>query len=324
MTSVIARTIRSRVPWNWVGIAVSVVIVLVASMILFRLLRDIEVDTVVVALRAKRMPDVAVAAALVMASYAALTFYDYFALRTIGRSDVPYRVAAFANFTSYTIGHNLGLTVAGAAVIRLRIYGAWGIGVVDIAKIAFITGLTFWLGNAVVLGAGLVTEPEAARTITDLPPWVNRSMGLAALAGIAAYLAWLLPRPRAVGRGKWRIALPNWRLTLLQIAIGVTDLCLATLAMQALLPLQLSIDFTALLVVFVAAVLFGFLSHAPGSLGVIEATMLVGLPQFPKEEMLASLLVFRVLYFVIPLCLAAILLGAREAWLAIRATTQPD
>jgi len=324
VTGVIARTIRSRVPWNSVGIAVSVVIVLVASMILFRLLRDIEVDTVVVALRAKRMPDVAVAAALVMASYAALTFYDYFALRTIGRRDVPYRVAAFANFTSYTIGHNLGLTVAGAAVIRLRIYGAWGIGVVDIAKIAFITGLTFWLGNAVVLGAGLVTEPEAARTITDLPPWVNRSIGLAALAGIAAYLAWLLPRPRAVGRGKWRIALPSWRLTLLQIAIGVADLCLATLAMQALLPLQLSIDFTALLVVFVTAVLLGFVSHAPGSLGVIEATMLVGLPQFPKEELLASLLVFRVLYFVIPLCLAAILLGTREAWLAIKAATQPD
>jgi uncharacterized membrane protein YbhN (UPF0104 family) len=312
------------VPWNWVGVAISILIVLVALLILFRLLRDIEVDKVVAALRAKRMPDVAVAAVLVMASYAALTFYDFFALRTIGRNNVPYRVAAFANFTSYTIGHNLGVTVAGAALIRLRIYAAWGIGIVDIAKIAFITGLTFWLGNAFVLGAGLMSEPEAARTITELPAWINRSIGLAALAVIAAYLAWLLPRPRAVGRGKWRIVLPSSRLTLLQIAIGVADLCLATLGMQALLPLQPTVDFTALLVIFVAAVLLGFLSHAPGSLGVIEATMLVGLPQFPKEELLASLLVFRVLYFVIPLCLAAVLLSAREAWLALRAATQPD
>jgi uncharacterized membrane protein YbhN (UPF0104 family) len=312
------------VPWNWVGVAISILIVFVTSLILFRLLRDIEVDKVVAALRAKRMPDVAVAAVLVMASYAALTFYDFFALRTIGHNNVPYRVAAFANFTSYTIGHNLGVTVAGAAVIRLRIYAAWGIGIVDIAKIAFITGLTFWLGNTFVLGAGLMSEPEAARTITELPAWINRSIGLAALAVIAAYLAWLLPRPRAVGRGKWRIVLPSSRLTLLQIAIGVADLCLATLGMQALLPLQPTVDFTALLVIFVAAVLLGFLSHAPGSLGVIEATMLVGLPQFPKEELLASLLVFRVLYFVIPLCLAAVLLSAREAWLALRAATQPD
>ena len=324
VASVVARTIRSRVPWNWVGVAISILIVFVTSLILFRLLRDIEVDKVVAALRAKRMPDVAVAAVLVMASYAALTFYDFFALRTIGHNNVPYRVAAFANFTSYTIGHNLGVTVAGAAVIRLRIYAAWGIGIVDIAKIAFITGLTFWLGNTFVLGAGLMSEPEAARTITELPAWINRSIGLAALAVIAAYLAWLLPRPRAVGRGKWRIVLPSSRLTLLQIAIGVADLCLATLGMQALLPLQPTVDFTALLVIFVAAVLLGFLSHAPGSLGVIEATMLVGLPQFPKEELLASLLVFRVLYFVIPLSLAAVLLSAREAWLALRAATQPD
>jgi glycosyltransferase 2 family protein len=323
-TRVVARTIRLRVPWNWIGIAISVVIVLAASLILFRLLRDIEVNKVVLALRAKPIPDVAAAAVLIMASYAALTFYDFFALRTIGHTTVPYRVAALANFTGYTIGHNLGVTVVGAAIIRLRIYAAWNIGVVDIAKVAFITGLTFWLGNVFVLGAGLLSEPDAARTITELPAWINRSIGLAALGVIAAYLVWLLPRPRGVGRGKWRIVLPTSRLTLLQIAIGVADLCLAALGMQALLPPQPTIDFTALLVIFVAAVLLGFLSHAPGSLGVIEATMLVGLPQFPKEELLASLLVFRVLYFVIPLCLAAILLSARESWLTVKATTQPD
>jgi glycosyltransferase 2 family protein len=314
--------IRSRVPWRWVGVPISILIVIVASLILFRLLRDVEVDNVVSALRAKRMPDVLGAAVLVMASYAALTFYDFFALRTIGRNDVPYRVAALANFTSYTIGHNLGVTVVAAAIIRLRIYAAWGIGVVDIAKIAFITGLTFWLGNAFVLGAGLLSEPEAMRAISELPAWVNRSIGLAALAVITAYLVWLLPGPRALGRGKWRIVLPSSRLTLLQIAIGVADLCLAALGMQALLPVHPAIDFTALLVIFVAAALLGFLSHAPGSLGVIEATMLVGLPQFPKEELLASLLVFRVLYFIFPLCLAAILLGAREGWITVRAATQ--
>src|SRR5215813_4237870 len=318
VTSVVARTIRSRVPWSWVGVAISVLIVIVASLTLFRLLRDVEIDKVVAALRAKRMPEVAIAAALVMASYAALTFYDFFALRTIGRSNVPYRVAAFANFTSYTIGHSLGVTVFAAAVIRLRIYAAWGIGVVDIAKIAFITGLTFWLGNAFMLGAGLLFNPEAVRAITELPVWVNRSIGLATLTIIGAYLIWLLPRPRILGRDRWQIVLPSSRLTLLQIAIGAADLCLATLAMHALLPMQPTVDFTILLVIFVAAVLLGLLSHAPGSLGVIEATMLVGLPQFPKEELLASLLVFRILYFVLPLCFAAFLLGAREVWMTIK------
>jgi|SRR5262245_53437466 len=322
VTNVVARAIRSRVPWSWVGVAISILIIVIASATLFRLLRDVEVDKVLAVLRTKRMPEVAIAAGLVVASYAALTFYEFFALRMIGRSNVPYRVAAFAYFTSYAIGHNLGAIVIVAAVIRLRIYAEWGIGVLDVTKIAFITGLTFWLGNAFMLGAGLLYEPDALWAINELPAWINRLVGLAALAVITAYLVWLWPRSRSIGSGKWRIVLPNMRLTVLQIAIGVADLCLATLGMQALLPAQPVIEFSALVVIFVAAVLLGFLSHAPGSLGVIEATMLVGLPQFAKEELIASLLMFRVLYFVIPLCLAATLFGAREIWMAMKTATQ--
>jgi uncharacterized membrane protein YbhN (UPF0104 family) len=322
VTSVVAQTIRSRVPWSFIGVAISLLIVVTSSLTLFRLLRDVEIDKVVATLQAKHVLEVAIAATLVIASYATLTFYDFFALRTIGRCNVPYQVAAFANFTSQTIDHGLGATVVAAAAIRLRVYAPWGIGVTDIGKIAFITGLTFWLGNALMLGAGLLFEPEAVRPINELPVWVNRSIGFATLAVIATYLVWLLPRPRAIGRDKWRIVLPSARLTLLQLAIGCTDLCLATLAMRALLPSEPAIDFTAFLVVFVAAMLLGLLSHAPGSLGVIEATVLVGLPQFPKEELVASLLVFRVLYFVIPLCFAVILLSAREAWMKIKAATQ--
>ena len=103
-----------------------------------------------------------------------LTFYDYFALRTIGRHDIPYRTAAFASFTSYTIGHNLGATVFTGGLVRLRIYSAWGLGIVDVAKIAFVTGLTFWLGNVVVLGIALAYAPDAAAAVTQLPAWINR------------------------------------------------------------------------------------------------------------------------------------------------------
>src|SRR6201999_2108957 len=87
------------------------------------------------------------AGGFVAASYVTLTFYDFFSLRTIGRRDVPYRVAAMAIFISYTIGHNLGATVFTAGAIRFRIYSAWGLSITDVVKIAFVTGLMFWLGN---------------------------------------------------------------------------------------------------------------------------------------------------------------------------------
>jgi uncharacterized membrane protein YbhN (UPF0104 family) len=128
VTSVISRAIRERVGWNKIGIAISILIVIIAVAILLQLLRDIEVDKVVAALRAKSIRDVLIAGIFVAIGYVALTFYDFFALRTIGRDEVPYRIAAFTGFTCYTIGHNLGATVLTAGAIRLRIYSAGALG----------------------------------------------------------------------------------------------------------------------------------------------------------------------------------------------------
>src|SRR6185369_148209 len=107
-------------------------------------------------------------------------------------------------------------------------------------------------------------------------------------------------------------------LTGVQIAIGLVDLTLGGLAMYWLLPATPEVDFITVLVIYVTATLLGFLSHAPGSLGVFEATMLLALPQFSKEELVASLLIFRCLYFVLPLCIALCVMATRELLLAIR------
>jgi uncharacterized membrane protein YbhN (UPF0104 family) len=315
MTNGITGAIPGRV-WSGIGVAIGLLIVVIAGAALFRLLRDIDLDEVIAALRAKSMREVVVAGCFVLAGYVTLTLYDFFALRTIGRNAVPYRIAALAGFTSYAIGHNLGATVFTGGAIRFRIYSAWGLSIIDVAKIAFVTGLTFWLGNAFLLGFGMSFAPAAASAVNQLPAWVNRGIGLSGLMFIVGYLIWLTPRPRVVGRSDWRIVLPDLRLTVVQIGIGVLDLTLGALAMYMLLPDRPAIDFITLLVIFVTATLLGFLSHAPGSLGVFEAAMLVGLPLFQKEGLLASLLIFRLLYFVFPLFLAAMLLGLRELRLA--------
>jgi len=156
----------------------------------------------------------------------------------------------------------LGATVFTAGAIRYRIYSPWGLTVLDIAKMAFITGLTFWLGNTFVLGVGMAYDPAAAAGVNQLPLWANRMIGLAGLVVIVGYLIWLLPRPRVIGRFGWRVALPNFRLTFVQIGIGILDLSCSGLAMYVLLPDEPSIAFVTLLVVFVTALLLGFLSHA--------------------------------------------------------------
>src|SRR4029079_15736191 len=109
--------------------------------------------------------------------------------------------------------------------------------------------------------------------VNQMPAWVNRGIGVSGLALLVGYLIWLMPRPRVVGRSDWRIVLPGPRLTVGQLGIGVLDLTVGSLAMCILLPDHPAIDFIMLLVIFVTATLLGFLSHAPGSLGVFEAAM---------------------------------------------------
>jgi uncharacterized membrane protein YbhN (UPF0104 family) len=313
----LARTVDLKIGWNRIGIVISLLIVSAAAVTLYNLLHDIQFDKVVSALREKSLRTVVIACVFVAGGYVTLTFYDFFSLRTIGRTEVPYRIAALASFTSYSIGHNLGATTLTAGIVRYRIYSVWGLGILDVAKMGFVTGLTFWLGNAFVLGLCTAYAPEIAGGVTQLPSWANRSLALAALVVIAVYLIWLLPRPRVIGRSDWRITLPNARLTLVQIGIGVLDLGCGALAMYTLLPAT-PIDMIPVLVTFVISTLLGFLSHVPGSLGVFEASMLMGLPGVEKEQLLASLLLFRLLYFVIPLLFAALLLGARELYMAVR------
>ena len=318
VTSFLARSINERGGWSRVGFAISLLVVAAAGVALFFILRDTDLIKVFTAIALKPPNVILLSATFVALGYVTLTFYDFFSLCTIGRAHVPYRIAALASFTSYSIGHNLGATVFTAGAVRWRIYSPWNLSAVDVARMAFVTGLTFWLGNIVVLGLGLILVPDAASAVDQLPPWANQAGGVLALAIIAGYWLWLLPRPRTIGRASWAVTLPNARLTLAQIGIGVLDLGAGGLAMYMLLPPEPSIDFITVLVIYVTATLLGFLSHAPGSLGVFEAAMLIALPQFAKEELVASLLIFRCLYFVLPLILALGLMTARELRLSTR------
>jgi uncharacterized membrane protein YbhN (UPF0104 family) len=307
-----AHFLEHRIGWNRIGFVLSLCIIGVALFVLYRMLHGIDVKEVLAAIRATEGRHIGVAAFFVACAYFTLTFYDFFALRTVGYREVPYRIAALGGFTSYSVGHNIGATVFTGGAVRYRIYSAQGLDAVDVAKICFIAGLTFWLGNVTVLGLGIAVEPSAASAVDQLPPWVNRVIALGMLAVLVSYVAWVWSAPRAIGRGGWVVRLPDGPSTLLQITIGIVDLGCCALAMYMLLPGDPPIDFIALAVVFVSATLLGFASHAPGGLGVFDAAMLVALWQFDREELLAGLLLFRLLYYITPFIFAVVILGIRE------------
>ena len=278
----VKRFFDQRVGWNRVGIALSVTIIIIAAIVLYRMLRGISFYEVVVALRRTPLSTILLAGLLVACAYLTLTFYDLFALRTIGKYHVPYRIAALAGFTSYSVGHNVGVTVLTGGAVRYRIYSTWGLTLIDVAKICFVAGLTFWLGNATVLGLGIAIAPAAASGIDQLPPWLNRIAACATLLTLAAYVAWVWHKPRVIGRDDWEVTLPGGPLTLVQIGIGIADLACCSLAMYVLLPDEPHIAFVTVAVIFVTATLLGFASAAPGGLGVFDAALVVALWQYDR------------------------------------------
>src|SRR6202047_1969394 len=163
------------------GIVISIAIAAAAMFALTHMLRSVDHNEVFAVVRRTNIGLIALAAMLVATSYGSLTLYDLLALRTIGRTEVPYRIAALASFTSYPIAHGIGAVSLISPVIRYRIYSYHGLGVFEVANICFLTGLTFWLGNLTALGLSLLSDPGAISLFDYLPQSVNRALAMALL-----------------------------------------------------------------------------------------------------------------------------------------------
>src|SRR5665213_2996763 len=256
LLTTLGRGFKERIGWKRLGIAASLLIIAFAITTLVRTLKGVDTGVILIALTEIPPHHIALAALCVLGAFCTLTFYDFFALR------------------------NIGATVFTGGAIRFRIYSDYGLSAIDVAKICFLSGLTFWLGNTFVLGIGMAWHPWAASAMDQLPAALNRLIAFGVIIGLVAYFVWLMlgDNRRELGQNGWKVVLPSARLTLLQVLIGVIDLGFCALAMYLLMPAQPGIDFISLAVVFILATLLGFASHAPGSLGVFDAAMLAALP----------------------------------------------
>src|SRR5258707_5607700 len=116
--------LRQKQALHKLGVVISVTVIGIACYVLYHMLRGIDANEVIEAIKSTEPRQIALAAFFVAAGYFTLTFYDLFAGRAIGRAEVPYRVTALAAFTSYSIGPNVGASVFTGGWVRLRIYSA--------------------------------------------------------------------------------------------------------------------------------------------------------------------------------------------------------
>jgi hypothetical protein len=313
--------------WSRIGAAFSICILVLSVFVLGRTIAGLHWGELRAAMAATSLEQIVAAVLLTSMSYLALTGYDALALRQL-RIRVPYRTTSLASFTSYAISFTLGFPLVTAGTVRYWIYSRAGVSAGKVASLTVIAGLTFWLGMALVIGIALTIQPDAISEVNRLKGWINLLIGLGVLFAIMFYLAWVSRGHRRVSLQGLRLELPGLTLTLSQMTLGVIDLACAAGALYVILPAGHGLDFISFCATYVVACLLGIASHMPGGIGAFEATMLNVVPAPSAEALFASLLLFRIIYYVAPFVLALALLGANESirrWNSLRAAmSRPD
>jgi phosphatidylglycerol lysyltransferase len=297
--------------------ALPILLLGLAAWILHRELASFHYRDLAAEVRAVRPSHVLAALGLTAVNYLVLTLYDVLALRSLGRP-LPYRVVGPAAFVAYAFGANLGGSVLSSGGIRWRFYSLHGLGLGDLARLVAFNAVTFWIGLLAVAGVTLV----GVRGSSILPlgasgPW----LGGAALAAVALYLGAAL-RGGTVRVRRWELPLPRPRLAVSQVLLSSVDWSLAALVLWTLVPRSANFSLAEVTAVFVAAQIAGLASHVPGGAGVFEAVALSALsPRLGAPGALGLLVLYRLVYYVVPFVTAALLLAAgevarRREWLA--------
>ncbi len=295
--------------------ALSLVMVLVLIALGFaamqQLTRELHFSHIRTALHALTPLQILASVLFTALSYLTLTGYDVLALRTIGRP-LPWRVAALASFTSYTLSHNLGLSLLTGGSARYRIYTAAGLDGPDVARVIGIASATFWSGVVTVAAVALLARsgPIALAGVT-IPAAVSHAIAAVILVSIVAVIM-LCGNARGPLR-LWRLSvpLPTVPQALAQIALAVLDTSTAAAALFVLVHGAAPALLPAFILAYALGIVAAVLAHVPGGIGVFEAVVLAVLPG-DRSIAFAALIAYRVIYYLLPLAVAVAILAWRE------------
>lgn len=312
------QVFRRRTTAQRVGAIAGAILFLVAAGVLYVIMADLDFDEVRAEIARVSRTQIAFSVGFTTLSYLLLTGYDALALPQVTARHIRYRLTALASFTSFAVSFTLGFPLITAATVRYWIYSSVGLGASAIASLTLIAGLAFWLGMGLVIGVVMVLQPASASLFTRLPAAANGYIGFATLSAIFLYLVWIAARPRSITIQGFTLQLPRLKVSLMQTALGAADVCAACAVLYYLLPAGHGVPFATMVAAFVFACMLGVISHAPGGLGVFEATLLLALPGIPREPLLGSILLYRLFYYLVPFVIALFLLGLREIRLRSR------
>jgi uncharacterized membrane protein YbhN (UPF0104 family) len=279
-------------------------------------LRHYSYEDILNSLKNSSIKSLLLALLFTILNYLVLTTYDVLACQYI-RHPLPYPKVALVAVTSYGISNSVGFALFTGSAIRYRLYIPWGLTTIEVAKIIAFSNLSFWLGLSAVGGVLFLREPLTIPKIIDLPfdlPFINvYPFGLLLIVATCTYFcASLLLKRKAIRIGSKSFFLPSPTTAFAQILISSIDWSFAAAILYVLLPSS-SISFIEFSSIYLLGQITGLVSNIPGGLGVFETILLLMLsPTIPTTKIFAALLLYRLIYFFIPLLISLLLLALYE------------
>jgi Predicted integral membrane protein len=255
------------------------------------------------------------ALAATTASFLLLGLIEALALRcAASRVRISRRSAMATAFVANAFSQSIGLALLTGAAVRLRAYSRHRLDASAVARTSAFVTLTSTLGLVACTAVALLASGDSLRLAAVALP--ARPVGLVLLLVIAAYVTWSVVASRDfVGRGRWRLRRPTGRVAAAQLLLSSADWMLTGTVLFAVLPSAAGLGFGELLRVYLIAQTVGMLSHVPGGAGVFEAVILTlaarGQPA-QQAAVVAALVSFRIVYYLLPLLCALIVAAATE------------
>lgn len=250
-------------------------------------------------------------------AYAALAGYDHLALLHL-KKRIDWFYITVTSFTTYALSHNIGASVLSGSLVRYRAYSAKGLSAAEVGVLVGFCSFTFALGITLLAGLVLVLVPELSeRFVDELPMEASAATGVLLLGAVLLYVIGSALKLRPLRIGKLEIAYPGLPIVGRQLLIGPLEIIGAAAIIYFALPAAGNPGFLVVLGIFVISFSLALLSHAPGGLGVLEIAFITGLSEMDRADVLAALLVFRLLYLIIPFIIALlVVLGFERSQLA--------
>ena len=299
--------------WAVVGVAA----VAFSIWLLYHELRGLSLDELWESLAAISAHAWMLSIAATLLAYAALAGYDHLALLHLQRK-VGWLYMTICSFTTYALSHNIGASVFSGSVVRYRAYTAKGLSAAEVGVLVAFCSFTFALGTLMLTGIVLIIEPELTERFVDvLPVSASSATGVMLLALVGLYVLGSALKLRPLKLGKIEVHYPKLHIVGRQLLIAPLELIGAAAIIYFALPEAGNPGFVIVLGIFLISFSAALLSHAPGGLGVLELVFITGLSEMDPADVLAALLVFRLLYLIIPFALALfVVLGFERSQLA--------